>query len=218
MGPRLARPAPPTRLGKRRHRAAPARTLGHSSSPSTPRACAPTWTCRPCWTRWSPRGGATRDRPAARRARRDLSTRQPLVRPRARCGSAAYRRSTPTSTCACTPTTPTTTVGLPRRGVRVGAALPLRYSFRLAGGMPRFGHRRDRTQLRLLRRTTLHVAVFDFTEESFDPESLRRAVHAAYGRWDRRDRGRARASWARTSRRTRPVGAGPPRLYERALA
>lgn len=59
--------------------------------------------------------------------------------------------------------------------------------------------------------------VFDFTEESFDPESLRRAVGAAYDRWDA-GAAAPRATWAgRRAERIR-IAQTHRALYERALA
>jgi hypothetical protein len=59
--------------------------------------------------------------------------------------------------------------------------------------------------------------VFDFTEETFDPESLHRAVHAAYGRWVD-GTAAPRASWAQRRVERVRLAQAHRALYEDALA
>jgi hypothetical protein len=59
--------------------------------------------------------------------------------------------------------------------------------------------------------------VYDLTEESFDPESLHRAVRAAYEQWAA-GRGAPRASWGQRRAERIRLAQAHRALYEAALA
>jgi hypothetical protein len=59
--------------------------------------------------------------------------------------------------------------------------------------------------------------VFDFTEESFDPESLRRAMRAACDRWDA-GAAAPRATWAGCRAERVRIARTRRALYERAFS
>jgi len=96
-------------------------------------------------------------------------------------------------------------VGVPGRIVRLGAALPVRYALRLAGGLPRPGDRGDRPQLRVLRSAKTLRGL------RFHRGPLRRGFPACGGPADLSPMGIRRAGAAgklgpaaRRARRTRP--------------
>lgn len=157
------------------------------------------------------RRGPAGHRAAHRPARRAVRAGQPLVR--AGGGPQAARLRAPPARRG--PPAPLLhrrrTLAVPLVAVGLGAAVPVRHAFGLAGGLLRPRHRGDRAQLRLLPRATALPRLH------FRRGPVRPGVPGARGPGER-ETPAARATWPARRAERRDLAAAHHALYRQALA